>query len=307
MKLETTDIFKNLYKKNPDLYVLNNEDIKTVQEVELEILRDILDICKQYKINYHLTGGSALGVVRHQGFIPWDDDIDIDIARKDLSLFLRKFRDKYDHKYWIHDVNTKGTHCYPFIHIRRKGTIFQSCSDPTPIECGICIDILVIENTFDNKVLRSLHGIVSLFLGLVVSCRRFYMNRQYILFLAKNDNKVKKVFKKKIYIGFLFSFLSIERWISFYDKWNSIYKNVNSKYVTVPTGKNHFIKETYLRKDFYESAEGSFEGLTVNIPKEIDKYLRHMYGDYMTIPSRENQEQHVLVQFQVKEKEGVSL
>ena len=88
MKLATTECFKQLSKKNPKLITLDDKQIAKVQEVSLKMLREIVDICEKNDIVYHLTGGSALGAIRHKGFIPWDDDIDIDMARKDIERFL---------------------------------------------------------------------------------------------------------------------------------------------------------------------------------------------------------------------------
>ena len=299
MKLETTNVFKRLSKSNPDLIVLSDEQVKQTQKVALEAVHDIVDICDKYDINYHLTGGSALGVVRHKGFIPWDDDVDIDMARKDIKKFLVHFKKKYGDKYWIHTPYSKGQHCMQCCHIRRKGTVFQSTSDPSDDQCGICVDVLVMENTFDNPVLRTIHGLGSLALGLAVSCRRCYLASDYILKMSKDDKDAQSVFKKKIMIGKLLSFFSLERWTRMYVKWNSMCHNENTKYVTVATGRNHFFKETYLRKDFYETTTGQFEDMTVKIPKNTDKYLKHMFGDYMKIPPKDQQDQHVLVKFEV--------
>ncbi len=299
MKLETTTAFKQLSKYNKNLIILTDEQVKQVQKVNLETLHDIVDVCNSLEINYHLTGGSALGVVRHKGFIPWDDDIDIDMARKDINRFFDAFKKKYGEKYWIHSPYSKGVHCMQCYHIRRKGTTFRGCSDPVPDQTGICVDILAMENTFDNSILRGIHGFFSLVFGFIVSCRRFYMTRDYLLEISKHAEEIQKVFKKKIAIGRLFAFLPLETWTRMYDKWNSICHNEHSRYVVVATGKNHFFKETYLRSEFAETAMGQFEDIQVKIPKNWDEYLKHMFGNYMEIPKEGNREQHVLVDFSI--------
>lgn len=299
MKLATTSAFKQLSKYNDNLITLSDEQLGAVQKISLETLHDIVEVCDELSVNYHLTGGSALGVVRHKGFIPWDDDVDIDIARKDVERFIEAFQKKYADKYWIHSPKSKGVHCMQCYHIRRKGTVFRGCSDPTSDQSGISIDLVVMENTFDNVILRKIHGFFSLAFGFIVSCRRFYMTRDYLLKISEKTDDIKKIFKKKIAIGRLFSFLSLETWTKLYDKWNSICHNENSKYVVVPAGRKHFFGETYLRADFSETTTGQFEDLQVKIPKNWDKYLTHMYGNYMELPKAENQEQHVLVEFEI--------
>ena len=68
--------------------VLNNETLKKIQQIETDMLKDFISVCKELKLNYFLLGGTMLGAVRHQGFIPWDDDIDIGMLRKDYETFL---------------------------------------------------------------------------------------------------------------------------------------------------------------------------------------------------------------------------
>ena len=260
MKLATTECFKQLSKKNPKLITLDDKQIAKVQEVSLKMLREIVDICEKNDIVYHLTGGSALGAIRHKGFIPWDDDIDIDMARKDIERFLNIIKENYS---------------------------------------GIAIDIPIMENIPDNIVLRKIHGFGSLVFGFIVSCRRFYKNRKFMLQMSQGIEDVQKVFKTKIALGFFFAFLPLHKWTRILDKWNSLCKNEDSEMVAVPTGRKHYFGEIYERKDFYKTTYACFENIRVKIPKEYDKYLHHMYGNYMDIPPKEKREQHVVLKYQV--------
>ncbi len=187
----------------------------------------------------------------------------------------------------------------PGIHIRKKGTIFQECTDPEPEECGIGIDVAIMEDIPDNRILRTLHGLGSMALGLIVSCRRFYRNREYLLRLSDGVPETQKVFRKKIRIGFFLSFLSLSQWMRLYNRWNSLCRNPDSRYVSVPTGRNHYFGELYLREDFYLTAPGLFEGIPVQLPRNYDSYLHHMYGDYHQIPDDSKREQHVVVRWDV--------
>ncbi|MGB4093981.1 MAG: LicD family protein [Ruminococcus flavefaciens] len=298
MKLETTSIFKNLKSKSASLIELDDEMLSRLKECILEIAHDVIEVCEENNVSYHLTGGSALGAVRHHGFIPWDDDMDLDMERKDVKRFLAAFSKKYGDKYWIHNDSSSEKFCIPFIQIRKKGTINRGILDAFREECGVYIDIAIIENTYNNPIRRKIHGIGSLFLGFAVSCRRFCRDRKYLLNLS-DDPEVIKIFKTKIFFGRLFSFLSLRKWTQLYSKWNSKCKDTSTKYVTVPTGRNHFFREMYERKDFCESTTMEFEGNTWKIPKAYDKYLTHMYGDYMKIPKGSDREKHVLLEFKL--------
>ena len=300
MNLRTTDVFKNLANnKSSKLIILNEKQLKSLQQTTLKIAEDVISICEDMNINYHLTGGTALGAIRHNGFIPWDDDMDIDVARKDYSKLIKAIKEKYSNKYYIHNPYNKEGHNIPATQIRLKNTIVRGCADADGTQCGAYLDIAIMENTYDNKILRKIHGSISLLLGFIVSCRKFNKDRKYLLELAKDNEDAIKIFKTKIFIGKIFSFMTLRRWTIIYDKWNQICKNENTKYVTVPTGRKHFFGELYERKDFYETRKVKFENKMWNVPKNYDKYLKHMYDNYMALPKKENIEKHALVEFKI--------
>ena len=109
---------------------------------------DIITICEENNLSYHLTGGTALGAVRHHGFIPWDDDLDIDIERKDYNKLLEIIKEKYQDKYFIHNPYNKDGFSTVATNIRMKNTIVPvaptaaSASDPTPFPTIIVSTIL---------------------------------------------------------------------------------------------------------------------------------------------------------------------
>lgn len=301
MNLETTSIFKNLKGGSDKLIEVNDEQLAHLKRVILSIADDVIEVCNENNISYHLTGGSALGAVRHHGFIPWDDDIDLDMERKDVSRFLKAFRKKYGRKYWIHCDSSAEQFCIPCIQIRRKGTVCRGVLDAVGQECGIYIDIAIIENTYNNPIKRKIHGYGSLFLGFAVSCRRFYRDRKYLLSIT-DDPDTLRIFRIKITFGKLLSFMSLRKWTKLYSRWNSMCKDNSTRLVTVPTGRNHFFKEMYRRKDFCEYTFMDFEGRKWKIPKNYDSYLSHMYGDYMTIPKESSREKHVLLELKFRKE-----
>lgn len=301
MGLSTVTLFKHITKDMDGMIRLEGDLLRKYQMSILSIAKDIISVCEDENITYHLTGGTALGAVRHHGFIPWDDDMDIDILGSDFDKFLEKFSTKFGDKYWVHTYDTPN-YGMTVNRVRLKNSVFRGREDVENEECGFFVDVIRIENVSDNALIRKIHGFFCLASGLCLSCRNFYKNRVLMLDLAGDNKEVLKVFKTKINIGRLLSFMSVTKWAKLTQKIYGACKNNNSKYVSVPAGRKHFFGELNERKDFVETTKMEFEGYSWDIPKAYDKYLSHMYGDYMKIPEKSDREEHVLLELKFPEE-----
>ncbi len=293
LNFSTVNAFKHI--SDAGSVVLNNEELLQLQKTLNAILEDIVSVCDEHNLTYTLGGGSALGAVRHHGFIPWDDDIDINMPRKDYDKFIPLFRAKFKNKYWIHTPkDTKGFNLL-LSRIRLKGTSVVTREDFANKEAGAFVDLFVIENTFNNAFLRAIHGIGCNGLGFLVSCRKFYRDRKQMMSIAQNagNKHLTKIFKLKIIIGFMISWLPMDRWVKIGDAWNRICKNNKSRYVTVPTGRKYFFGEMYRREDICKTRNVRYDGKLYKVPRNIKLYLRNLYGDYMKLPDPDSIEKHV--------------
>ena len=134
-----------LYKEYDEL------TLRKLQEIELGILKDFVDLCNKYKIDYFGCGGTAIGAVRHGGFIPWDDDIDIALPRKDYEKFLKVAEKEYGDKYRV--INTRKDPRYPLTTTRwmLNGTKFkEDALKDIPCELGIFLDLYCFDNIADD-------------------------------------------------------------------------------------------------------------------------------------------------------------
>ncbi len=302
MGLSTVSTFKTLNNNNSNLKKMTPEQLKQLQNTLVGIMDDIDYVCKKYKLNYHLTGGSCLGAVRHNGFIPWDDDIDIDMPRKDYMEFCKVFPEEMGDKYWLHTPERTKNLGIAFARVRKKGTIFRSREDlENKEEAGVYIDIFIIENTFNFTPIRYIHGFLSLEIGFLLSCRNFYKNRKFYLDIVNDNKKLKSAFKVKTVIGFLLSWIPVDTMVHTWNNINKMCKNDNSKYVVVPVGRKHFFGETYERDKFCIMIPHEFEGKDRQFPicVDYDEYLKHMYGDYMKIPKDEDKETHIFLELEL--------
>lgn len=300
MGLSTVSILKKLNLDSDKFVVLEGEVLQEYQRYLLEMAKDIISVCEENDICYHLTGGTALGAVRHHGFIPWDDDMDIDILGKDYDRFIDGFVRKFGKKYWIHTWKTPE-YGLTFTKVRLKGSICRTREDLYNDECGFYIDISCIENVPDNIILRKLHGVICMGMGFLLSCRNFYKNRKLMIEIAEHNTELKGIFLLKICIGFLLGWCSIQKLASVTHAIYSCCTNNQSTYVSVPSGRKHYFGEMYLRSSFVESVDKKFEGQEWKIPKDWEGYLRHMYGDYMVIPDEKEREKHVVMEVKFPE------
>lgn len=303
----TFDFFKLVSKYTEGMIRLDGELLKKYQSVVLSVAEDIIAVCEEENITYHLTGGSALGAVRHHGFIPWDDDIDIDILSSDFDRFVEAFGKAYPEKY---SIQTCRTPRYGIMinKVRLRDSVMRGKEDLDSPDCGIFVDLIRIENTFDNAVLRKIHGFFCMGMGFLLSCRNFYKNRKLMMqlldSLAENPafeerqqlKETRKVFRNKIRIGRLLAFMTVRRWAILTQWCYGLCKNGNSEYVSVPGGRNHYFGEMYRRDGFVETVPMEYEGHMWRVPKDYDGYLRHMYGDYLNVPEGDQREEHVILE-----------
>lgn len=292
MNLSTFDAFKHI--KSDECLELSQSQLQQLQYVLLGIFDDIKYVCEKYGLTWTMGAGTALGTVRHQGFIPWDDDMDLNMPRRDYEVFLLRFQEEFGDKYWIHSPERTKNYGLLMGRIRLKGTTVKTREDFYTDECGAFVDIFVIENTFDNPVLRWLHGFFSLVLGFLLSCRKFYRDREQLMRLTGTNAELGRVFQTKIWIGRLLAWLPIDCLTHMADRWHSVCRNHDSRYVVIPSGRKHFFGELYLRSDMCKTAGMLFEGRNVKCPVAYGTYLQKLYGDYMKIPAPEDRETHVV-------------
>lgn len=302
MGLATGNLYRNLIKEYKNQIVLEGDLLRKLQLELVKITEDIVEVCDACGATYFLIGGNMLGAVRHHGFIPWDDDMDLGILSKDYDKFINLFREKYEDKYWIHNEDT-ANHCSSITHICWKNSVYRGIGQVGKSECGIPVEINKVENVPDNPVLRLLHGILCNGIGLLMSCRYFYENRKTTLVLTKNNIKAKFIFSIKIGIGWATQILSVQSLNKFTQYCCGLCKNENSKYMNIPRGRKHYFGDMYFRFEFVQPKHAEFEGHMWNVPANPDRYLSILYGDYMMIPPKSNQDRYLLCELVFPEED----
>ena len=264
-----------------------------LQEHQLKIALEIDRICRENNINYLMDAGTLLGAVRHKGFIPWDDDLDICMLREDYDKFAEIAKTELDSKYFYQDVNTDKNYGLCFAKIRENNTIFrEEMAKNVHAHEGIFVDIFPIDNISDNISTAKFVFKVSLFLRMLLLAKSKY--------ILDNSTISKKI---EIFILKALSIIIPRKFIIYLmKKVQSKYKNKDTKMVT-SFGTSYFNKNVMNKKWYSEGKEYIFEGKKLFGTKHYDEFLSFLYGDYMTPPpegKRENRHGIIEINYNTK-------
>ena len=258
--------------------------LNEIKEIELEILKEIHQICEKENIRYALCDGTLLGAVRHGGFIPWDDDIDIMMPRKDYDAFI-KYCKANQTKLKLLCVETDENYGYLFAKASDTNTVlYENNANSQKIEMGVNVDIFPLDGLGDNiesakKEFRS----TSFERELVVACnwKKFFKSKTHSL----------------IYEPIRFAFFVLSRLVSPKKLIKSLQKKFkkndfdNSAFSACIMG-SYRLKGIFETPIYSELSEIEFEGYTFKCFKHYDEYLTSIYGDYMKLPPKEKQVSH---------------
>lgn len=269
--------------------------LNDIQQILLGFLLEVDRICKKHNIKYFLGGGSLLGAVRHKGFIPWDDDADVMMLRKDYDRFLSVLPSELPNYLFAQtQENEKDSH-FPFTKLRINNTLLSTefTSRFPNIHNGIFLDVLAQDYTSNNAFLRKIH------MKATASSRWLVLDKWRGTSVNANSrfsslcaNILRKIFP----LGFL---------QKVQNKLISLHKNMkNPKYLFDSMGRN-VSRGAFPAEWLDEAIWVDFENAKLPIPKEYDKYLKYLYGDYMEmIPVSERHVSHDIKQIDLGEYAG---
>ena len=266
---------------------LTGDELARVQQIYLQMVKDIVETCNKEGIFMTLSGGSVLGAIRHKGFIPWDDDMDINMPRKDFERLKECFDTLFEGKYVFRAPNHRphsGYRCGKFDCPKVK------ILDATGFRHGLTIDVFILENLPDSPLIRFLWGIRSEFWRIIAGLVFEYESFQAV---RSHNSKVSPGRRLCLLAGKLLSFRKSEQYFDIVDRVNQ-YNNDKTKLVGLPSGRYHYFGEIYPREGMMEAMWVPFENTTLPIPKGYDLYLKTLYGNYMMIPPEEKREHHYI-------------
>ena len=259
-----------------------DHDIKDLQKIELEMLDELVRVSEKYHLTYYMNFGTLLGAVRHKGFIPWDDDMDIVYFRNDYETLRKVIKEEIGPDYFVQDCFTDPGHPDGVIRIRKKGTKYipEAVSHMNLKEYGIWIDVYPIDNVGNT---HSIKFFIQAYINKEI-ITRFVFYRSFV--------KCKGMVPWKILIHYLSMVFPLKWWISLRD-WIYQWDRNDASEFCIIYPQNYSWRATYVPRAAYgEPVKLEFEGKKYNCPNNYELILRTMYGDYMKLPPKEEQVPH---------------
>ncbi len=259
-----------------------------IQGLELDVLTKVLNFFEENNINYFTSGGTTLGAVRHHGFIPWDDDIDLYVPRKDYDKMMSVSKEILIDGYISIKCPGDKNYIYPYAKAcNEKTIIYEKNVSDKKYAIGIFIDIFPLDKHYNNK-----------FKNLLLILR----TRWYRSLLETASNQIN-LSKKGSYKRLLKQILrtlqkpltkkwTVEKTAAYIDNMGRKMEKKNTNYLgnLVMKGNNNL--DYYPAEYFSDSIDGEFEGLKIKNPIGYKEYLTEMYGNYMQLPPKEQQIMH---------------
>ena len=275
-----------LGRESTEVRLLSADELARLKSDLLDIYMDIQEVCDRNGIRCMLLGGSALGAIRHKGFIPWDDDFDVGMPREDYERFKSIFKDELGKKYILNGPNYEGNPTNRFPKVLKKGTRFiEAGMREDDDRACIKIDIFILENVPDCTLIKNIKGLYCT--GLM------FIYGRVCSYEAWKQESSKKPMTVRQLMGMPFSFCPSKKWADRVDN-ACKYRNNNTKFMGIPTGRKHYFGEILPREVFLPPKQGVFEGKSVYLPAQTDLYLKNLYGEYMTLPPEEKREHHYI-------------
>ena len=262
--------------------------IRDIQLAQLEMLLELDRICKKFDIRYQLFSGTLLGCIRHNGFIPWDEDIDVCMIRQEYDRFLDIAKFELDKKYFLQTYMTDKNYVKRLARLRKNNTLYlQESYQYQDMHHGIPISIMPLDNikpyTFSGELHRALYQLS------ILVFRKINHSRSFEFCLHQNNLFIKG---STIFLHMLSKIIPKRSTDLLQEKIACLFNNQDTEYITHLTNgatRKRYYAFMMKREEFYDVIPGIFEGYEFPIPRNYHKLLTNIYGDYMKPPPEDEQ------------------
>lgn len=276
--------------------------LERVHKVEKEILIKFISICEQYNLKYFVAFGTLLGAVRHNGFIPWDDDVDVAMPRKDYEVFLEVAQKECGSEYFLQTVDTDENYHLFFAKLRMNDTIFvENSLQQSEGITGFYIDIFPYDTLPDDDKLMKKQIKEAEILGMLISIKR--VKEPQIGQYHKAKELLLKIIWKLLHYGMKLCHLKDE---TLQKKCECVFKRYDNREPTrmtcfFPEAEKWIVKNDEIK----ELLTMPFEDICVSVPKGYDEILKRSYGEYMELPPKEKRVNHMPVRMKFRGEDEI--
>lgn len=253
------------------------ENLKKLRDYQLDMLKEVDRICTKHKLDYFLLGGTLLGAVRHGGFIPWDDDVDICMPRNDLEKFEQICKTELKEKYFFQSSNTDKYYPLMGSKLRTNNTVFEEeATVSSRSHKGVFIDIMPLDEIFDpnDANLENREKKIRRYTGLICeSCGYKY-----------------GISLKGRLAAFFCTLFGVENAKKKRDSLMKYDNGKNAPYITWFGSHYGYKKQTFKKEVYFPAKKIKFCGIDFNCPNNTEKYLVQTFGDYMKLPPIDKRE-----------------
>ena len=245
------------------------DELRTVQ---LDLLHKTADFCEKNNLRFFLCGGTLLGAIRHRGYIPWDDDIDIAMPRPDYDRFVKTFNQP-DNYYQVVNLDTNPDYAYAFAKIYNNRTILKELHYSGSI--GVNIDLFPADGVNDVSQIRK-----------IMILHKFLNTKRANYYKRTISKKIINTFGKLLLLPF--SAHQIAIWMDNEARKFAFGSVPMAGIIVNPLGLGEMVRKSVFDSDIYQE----FEGGKYSVPIGYDEWLRSIYGDYMQLPPEEDRVTH---------------
>ncbi len=280
---------------------LSLEESAALKSCILGIFKAVTDLCSRHGLTYMLSGGSCLGAVRHKGFIPWDDDLDMMMPRSDYQTLLSLLDNgELGEGYSFSYPDGKMESPVSFLKVYKNDTVLVGLTDgkDCPYPQKVFLDVFPLDGVPSAAFARKIKGFIA-------DALRFAANTVYD---SRPWSEVQKQFyqsrpemmrtiRRRRFLGKILSVIPHRKWVYWFDRF--VNDPSTSGYIGIPTGRKRYGGEVFPAKVYLPTIDGMFESLTVQLPGGWDEYLRNLYKNYMELPPVEKRERHFIISIEL--------